>query len=706
VSAWIRTEVNDPIRRGIVVRDGAYGLFLRHGRLVVRDFGSGEDRETDVQIADARWHHVAMSFRSGVPDGTTVHVDGRLVLTTTLTVPDVPGPLLVAAGGASGAALAADVDEVAVHPVALASARIAAHHRSGAVAAGAPIGLVAVPGDGMVLLNWTPSATPVDAHRVEYRPAGSASWTSAPATTADRTSTSVEGLPNDTTWEVRVGGVSGDRVAWSAAATARTAGYRSAVLADGPVGYWRLGEADGTVLRTEVGQGLDATAERVTLGRPGAVEADTAAAFSGTSRATITNRPELQLTTGTVEAWVRTTDWDLGVRWVVAKNRAYGIGLQAGRLVVRDWGTDNGAVRRTRIVADGRWHHLAVTFRSGVVDGTVVYLDGVPVLTTTTTFTAQNWPVVIGALNENGTGGLRSEIDEVAVYPTVLPPHRIVAHHRSGASGPDLTPPTAPTDLTATVDGTSVTLSWSPAEDDRGIASYIVRRGGSLVGEVPGNVTSLTEVLPPGTHTYELVAVDHSGNRGPASIPLAVDVQVPVTPPDPPTGLDATPGRTPDAVVLRWDTAPAGSGVVAYRVLRDGVLVATTTVPAHTDTGVPSGARHYTVQARNEAGRLSAPSPAIIVIIDGPDTTPPTEPTGLGSSVAGDTVTLTWTAATDDRGVNSYLVYRNGAYVGWSPTTTWTETARPPGTWNYDLRAVDAAGNRSAKSAPLAVTVG
>lgn len=90
------------------------------------------------------------------------------------------------------------------------------------------------------------------------------------------------------------------------------------------------------------------------------------------------------------------------------------------------------------------------------------------------------------------------------------------------------------------------------------------------------------------------------------------------------------------------------------------------------------------------------------------DTTAPTAPTGLKSTAkTASSVSLAWTASTDNVGVSGYDVYRNGAKVAASPVsgTTYTDTGLSASTaYSYTVRARDAAGNTSAASAALSVT--
>ena len=88
------------------------------------------------------------------------------------------------------------------------------------------------------------------------------------------------------------------------------------------------------------------------------------------------------------------------------------------------------------------------------------------------------------------------------------------------------------------------------------------------------------------------------------------------------------------------------------------------------------------------------------------DTTPPTAPTNL--AVTGTTaasVSLSWSASTDNVGVVAYDVYRNGTKVGTASGTTYTDTGLTAGTaYTYTVRARDGAGNVSAASSGVTAT--
>ena len=80
------------------------------------------------------------------------------------------------------------------------------------------------------------------------------------------------------------------------------------------------------------------------------------------------------------------------------------------------------------------------------------------------------------------------------------------------------------------------------------------------------------------------------------------------------------------------------------------------------------------------------------------DTTAPVGPGGLTRTGATETsISLSWTAATDDVGVTEYGLYRNGTRVGTSSGTTGTVSGLACSTtYTLGVDAADAAGNRSA----------
>ncbi|MFJ8884128.1 glycoside hydrolase family 6 protein [Streptomyces sp. NPDC102402] len=88
------------------------------------------------------------------------------------------------------------------------------------------------------------------------------------------------------------------------------------------------------------------------------------------------------------------------------------------------------------------------------------------------------------------------------------------------------------------------------------------------------------------------------------------------------------------------------------------------------------------------------------------DTTAPTVPTGLKvTTKSSGSVSLSWTASTDNTAVTGYDVYRGSAKVGSATSTSYTDSGLTASTaYSYTVRAKDAAGNVSAASAAVSAT--
>ncbi|WP_430814663.1 S8 family serine peptidase [Carboxylicivirga sp. RSCT41] len=97
---------------------------------------------------------------------------------------------------------------------------------------------------------------------------------------------------------------------------------------------------------------------------------------------------------------------------------------------------------------------------------------------------------------------------------------------------------------------------------------------------------------------------------------------------------------------------------------------------------------------------------AVVAASGGGDEEAPTVPTNLTSdNITSNSVTLSWTASTDNVGVTGYDVFQDGNKIGSSPETNYNVTALVASTtYTFTVTAKDAAGNSSAASSSLDVT--
>jgi chitodextrinase len=162
-------------------------------------------------------------------------------------------------------------------------------------------------------------------------------------------------------------------------------------------------------------------------------------------------------------------------------------------------------------------------------------------------------------------------------------------------------------------------------------------------------------------------------------------------------------------VDLSWNASSDNMGVTGYTIYRDGVELTGVSGSTLTfsDTGVSAATSYtYTVDAFDQAGNHSVQSAPVTVST--PDE-PPSVPTGLGADASSGTqVDLSWNASTDNNVVAGYTIYRDGNTLASVSGTTlaYTDPTVQTGvTYSYSLDAYDDAGNHSAQSAPVNVTI-
>ncbi|MCW2760249.1 MAG: 1,4-beta cellobiohydrolase [Marmoricola sp.] len=248
---------------------------------------------------------------------------------------------------------------------------------------------------------------------------------------------------------------------------------------------------------------------------------------------------------------------------------------------------------------------------------------------------------------------------------------------------------------------TRVQLRWGAANGP--VDSYQVYRDGAFLTSIPDLHYSDASVEPTHSYAYSVRAVDAEGNEGPlsAEITVTTPTEPDTTLPTAPTGLRAQ-AAGPTTVDLTWEAATDENGVVAYEITRGGTVIDQTSDLAYSDTSAAESTTYtYTVAAVDAAGNVGpASDPASATTPAAPDTLPPSVPALLTATApSGNQVRLTWQASSDNVGVTRYLVSRNGAVPVETTQNSYTDASLQPGaTYDYVVRAVDAAGNTSPAS--------
>jgi chitodextrinase len=192
-----------------------------------------------------------------------------------------------------------------------------------------------------------------------------------------------------------------------------------------------------------------------------------------------------------------------------------------------------------------------------------------------------------------------------------------------------------------------------------------------------------------------------SASGGTASVSVGFGAYDDDEDPSPPTNLSAS--QAGDDVKLHWNASADNVGLSHYVVFRDSSEIGTSPTTSFTDVSPSVGMHAYTVYAEDEASNLSEGSAPKVVTIT--DTEAPSAPTGLSASLDAARVNLQWDASSDNIGVSGYVVLRDGAEIGASPSTTFTDESPPHGQHAYVVYAEDVDGNRSPGSEARVVIV-
>jgi chitodextrinase len=170
-------------------------------------------------------------------------------------------------------------------------------------------------------------------------------------------------------------------------------------------------------------------------------------------------------------------------------------------------------------------------------------------------------------------------------------------------------------------------------------------------------------------------------------------------------------GSTATSITLGWSPASDNTGVAGYGLYIGSIHVATTALTSHVFGALACGATHSLgVDAVDAAGNRSArvtisastnacPSTPV-------DSTPPSAPGGLAVGAIDETsISVAWSASSDNVAVTGYSLYRNGVLVASIGSTSSTFAGLTCGTsYTLGLDAYDAAGNRSARTTVTGAT--
>ena len=273
--------------------------------------------------------------------------------------------------------------------------------------------------------------------------------------------------------------------------------------------------------------------------------------------------------------------------------------------------------------------------------------------------------------------------------------------------------PTLPTNLMASnITTNSFTVTWTASTDNVAVASYDVYRDGVLAQNTIGTSFSFTGLNQNTTYNITVKARDAANNISAASLPLSVKTLTTITgdtkAPTPPNYIQAY-SVTETSFSIQWSGATDNIAVTGYEVFLNGISVGKTaqyTTYFNATKLIKNTSYNVVIKAFDAAGNVFIASNVLIVkTLDVIDLQAPTSPLNLNASnITTNSLTLKWTASTDNVGVTQYKIFRNGllfATVPGNVTTLDIKYLTSNTSYIFTIIASDAANNLSAHSMPL-----
>jgi len=446
----------------------AFNVGVQDSNVLVSGWGDDLTFQAGRSLVDGVWHHVVATYNG---TAVTAYVDNRLVGTKSFAGTlhtTAAAQLQIGSANSGGSPYYGDLDELAIYPTALTAAQIGVHFAaSGHAIPTAATGLTVTSAPNALSASWTAASSPDGVAGYLLTAMTGSTAGNSKVVAGSSTTGAITGLPGGISYTLRVtalnaygAGPAGTSTAVTPTGSSST--YAGAVLAAGPVAYYRLGDTGGAAsLADSSPNGKLLASTRGAFGQSGAIagEADSAVDLDGGCCMGASASPVPVFNSArTVEAWVKPRDANL--RWFLGwgsagTDRAFNVGTGSDALVVSGYG-DDLTFPAGKSLEDGAWHHLVATYDGSTVVG---YLDGVSLGSRTfhaALNTLSSGLFRIGSANTGGSpyyGG----VDEIAVYPAALSATEVAGHF--AASGHAV--PGAPTGVTATARANGVDVAWT-----------------------------------------------------------------------------------------------------------------------------------------------------------------------------------------------------------------------------------------------------
>ena len=290
-----------------------------------------------------------------------------------------------------------------------------------------------------------------------------------------------------------------------------------------------------------------------------------------------------------------------------------------------------------------------------------------------------------------------------ALYLAAISSEFSVYADNSAVGATTVQPPTGL--VTTSIVGNLVTLQWKAPLIGPSPTGYVLEGGvhpGEVLASIPTGSASprFTFAAPPGSFYVRIHSLSGAATSR-ASGEIRVHLGVPAGPTAPANLLGVVKGS---GLGLSWRNT-FGGGAPESLVL-DVTGAATTSLPlplseTFSFPSVPPGTYTFSVRAINGAGSSGGSNPVTLTFPTTCSGSPQT-PINFIASKSGDVISLSWQAAVSGPAAVSYLVNVSGSFTGSIPTMSRTlASPAPPGTYNFNVRAVNPCGNSSATATQM-----
>jgi YD repeat-containing protein len=260
---------------------------------------------------------------------------------------------------------------------------------------------------------------------------------------------------------------------------------------------------------------------------------------------------------------------------------------------------------------------------------------------------------------------------------------------------PDTSAPGAPgTPLFSSITATSATASWTAATDNVAVTSYEWSRNGGSTWTSVGTARTVTfnDLTGQTNYTVMVRAKDAATNIGPTSSNsfTTLDNGAPTAP-----GIPTFSNVTATSATATWTAATDSVAVTGYEYSLNGGAWTSNGMALSVNLGGLSTATGYTfrVRARDGASNIGPESTNSFTTLD--NVAPSAPGTPSFSSIAQNSATASWAAATDNVAVTSYEYSLNGgAWTSNGASLSRNFTGLSSGaSYTLQVRAQDAANN-------------